>query len=287
MVDSIDESKRLAKRALIIPNLITAIGLISGLFVIFKVNMVEPGEGDYSIVMGAILLLCISGLADFADGFVARWMRAQSRFGLVFDSLSDAITFGIAPVVLVLKSISAQKWTLLSFGATSGGLVFALCGVLRLVRFSVSNQLVKSQKNSNEGRCFLGLPIPAACSALVSLDLLMLSPWTLNYWPQTGIYRTTLLISAMYLLGALMVSRWKFPAIGHFSWKIPLSFGKIAMIALTMVALYYLISLSMALCMVVLTWGYVLLSWFYAFFCYLKGDRDRALGPRFEHPLDL
>lgn len=83
------------KQVYLIPNAITAFGLACGLFVIFKVNMVEPGAGNYHVLFVSILILLLAAVADFLDGAVARIFRAESEFGFVFDSLSDAISFGL------------------------------------------------------------------------------------------------------------------------------------------------------------------------------------------------
>ena len=87
------------KRVYLVPNLITAFSLACGLFVIFKVNMLEPGSGDYEVVYASALLLLLAAVADFLDGAVARAFHAESEFGFVFDSLADAISFGVAPSV--------------------------------------------------------------------------------------------------------------------------------------------------------------------------------------------
>ena len=132
------------RRVYLIPNIITAFGLACGLFVIFKVNMVEPGSGTYQVLHTAVLLLLLAAFADLLDGAVARAMRAESEFGVIFDSLADAISFGVAPSVLMLKSLSLEQGTGLSFFALIGAMLFSLCGVVRLVRFNV-----KSGENKN------------------------------------------------------------------------------------------------------------------------------------------
>ena len=108
------------RRIYLIPNIITAFGLSCGLFVIFKVNMVEPGSGLFHALYVATLLLLAAAFADLLDGAVARAIRAESEFGVIFDSLADAISFGVAPSVLLLKSLSLEQGTGLSFFAMLG-----------------------------------------------------------------------------------------------------------------------------------------------------------------------
>ena len=94
------------RKIYLIPNIITAFGLACGLFVIFKINMVEPGSGIYTVLNTSALLLLVAAFADLLDGAVARAFHAESEFGVMFDSLADAISFGVAPSVLLLKSLS-------------------------------------------------------------------------------------------------------------------------------------------------------------------------------------
>jgi CDP-diacylglycerol---serine O-phosphatidyltransferase len=103
------------KKVYLLPNMVTAFGLACGLFVIFKVNMIEPGCGYYEVMITSTFLLILAAFADFLDGAIARVFHAQSEFGLVFDSLADTVSFGVAPSVLLLKSLSLQQGTALSF----------------------------------------------------------------------------------------------------------------------------------------------------------------------------
>lgn len=89
------------RQVYVIPNVITAFALACGLFVIFKVNMVEPGSGTYAVLFHSLLLLLMAAFADLLDGAVARIFRAESEFGFMFDSLADAVSFGVAPSVLL------------------------------------------------------------------------------------------------------------------------------------------------------------------------------------------
>ena len=124
----------------LIPNIITAFALSCGLFVIFKVNMVEPGTGIFHMLNISVLLLLVAAFADLLDGAVARAIRAESEFGVVFDSLADAVSFGVAPSVLLLKALSLEPGTGLSFYAMLGCLLYSICGVLRLVRYNVKKE---------------------------------------------------------------------------------------------------------------------------------------------------
>jgi CDP-diacylglycerol--serine O-phosphatidyltransferase len=137
------------RRVYFIPNAITAFALACGLFVIFKINMVEPGEGSYHVLFTSLLVLLVAAVADVLDGAVARIIKGESEFGIIFDSLADAVSFGVAPSVLLLKSLSLEQGTGLSFFAIFGAMVYSICGVLRLVRFNVK---APSQKGMRRKR---------------------------------------------------------------------------------------------------------------------------------------
>lgn len=246
------------KRIYFIPNIITAFGLACGLFVIFKVNIIEPGSGDYEVVYSSALLLLIAMLADFADGALARAMRAESEFGVLFDTLSDAICFGVAPSVLLLKTLSLEQGTAGSFFATMGAMVFSICGVLRLVRFSVKTAEAKGnvELQAAQKKNFTGLPIPAAAAAAVSANLLFLSPIFQERLPTiSSLGKTATLTSIMFILGYLMVCRLKFPSLKMLHFRVPsfhLALGTVLVAIFILYGLLYLFPFV-----------YVLTSWMY------------------------
>ncbi len=269
------------KSTFVLPNAITAIGLLLGLLVIFRMNMIEPGASSYQEISSVALLLLFSALADFADGFVARWMRVQTQFGILFDSLNDAITFGVAPAVIVLKTLSPEAKTLLSFWASAGAMTYCLCGVLRLVRYNVQKSVTVAHVSGEKYRFFTGLPIPAACCAMVSLALVLTSDLEnfLGFNPQE--IRAPLLIGAQIFLGGLMVSRWKFPAATHlstFSW----SFTNLVVMGFVAATLFWLYSLHHSLALLMVIWGYILLSLLRAAFFWITGSRELAISDRWQ-----
>ena len=166
------------KKKAILPNVLTAMSLLCGIFVIFKANMVSPGQATYTQVLLATIILLVGGVLDVLDGALARAMKAESEFGINFDSLSDAIVFGIAPAVLILKTLSMTPGTFVSFCLMTGAMVYSICGVLRLVRFNVLThqaQEDKEQKAAHQ-KNFTGLPITVGAACVTSMSLLLLSP---------------------------------------------------------------------------------------------------------------
>jgi CDP-diacylglycerol--serine O-phosphatidyltransferase len=100
-------------------------------------------------------------IMDMVDGRIARMTNTTSRFGLEFDSLSDLISFGVAPAVLMYQMVLS--------GMNNPGIAIALfyviAGALRLARFNVKAQDGESCTE------FSGLPIPAAAGMLASFVL--------------------------------------------------------------------------------------------------------------------
>ncbi|MBO4334770.1 MAG: CDP-diacylglycerol--serine O-phosphatidyltransferase [Desulfovibrio sp.] len=143
------EERKARRSAYLLPNLITTLSMFLGFL-----SMVWSVQGRYEDGCIAILL---SALLDGLDGKVARLTHTASEFGLQYDSLADAVAFGIAPAMLILQ------WQLLSFGnlGVAVAFIYAACGVLRLARFNISSGVASK-------RFFIGLPIPAGGCTLVT-----------------------------------------------------------------------------------------------------------------------
>ena len=112
------------KKIALLPNVITAFGLSCGLFVIFRMNMIERGEVDLQALLQVTGILLLAAFSDLLDGAVARAIKAQSEFGGTFDTLADAISFGVAPSIIVLKSLAIVPGTSFSFLITAAAMVF-------------------------------------------------------------------------------------------------------------------------------------------------------------------
>ncbi|MBN8997809.1 MAG: CDP-diacylglycerol--serine O-phosphatidyltransferase [Rhizobiales bacterium] len=171
----------------ILPNLITLLGLCAGLTAIRMAIEARYGEAITMIVVAAVL--------DGIDGRVARLLRSTSRFGAELDSLADFVNFGVAPAMIL------YVWVL--DGARSIGwiaaLVFAICAALRLARFNVA--IDSPGRPDWHGNFFVGIPAPAG--ALVVLLPVYLDRLDLP------VGSATLPIVLIYTMaiGLLMVSR--------------------------------------------------------------------------------
>jgi len=161
-VDSVEERTGLSLRAML-PNAITAAALCSGLTAVrFAI------DENWAFAVFAIF---VAGLLDGLDGRIARLLNAQSRFGAELDSLADALSFGMAPALIIflwsLNDLSRFGW----FAA----LAFAICCALRLARFNAQID-VEDQPHKLAG--FLtGVPAPVGAG-------LALTPLCL--WIETG-----------------------------------------------------------------------------------------------------
>lgn len=267
------------KRVYLVPNIVTAFSLACGLFVIFKITMLEPGSGDYEVVQTSTFLLLLAAFADFIDGALARAIHAESEFGFVFDSLADAISFGVAPSVLMLKTLSLEQGSLLSFLSATGAMIYSLCGVLRLVRFSVKATEAKgnAELTAAQKKNFTGLPIPAAAMAAVSANLLFLSPWVRQHIiefskPNLAIFLTCIMVA----LGYLMVCRLKFPSLKMLHFRIPsfqLAFLTVVIAVFVLYGILYFFAVILALGI----WSYVALALILSFIRLIAGKKSKTL----------
>jgi len=185
------------RAVVLLPNGFTLANLFFGVFAI-----VAASRGDYSRA-GAYIVF--GGVADALDGRIARATKSGSRFGEELDSLVDAISFGLAPAMIMFFAVlNQQGWDwILCF-------MFTMCAVIRLARFNVENT---GRKKSH----FTGLPSPAAGGTLATY-----------YWfSQTDLYTQTMIADLpwhqmlrfiMLGLSFLMISNVqyaKMPTIGY------------------------------------------------------------------------
>jgi CDP-diacylglycerol--serine O-phosphatidyltransferase len=152
----------LRKTLFLLPNIITLSSVFCG-FDSIRISATAQGDDDY---YRASLLLVFALFFDMLDGRVARLTRTQSAFGLQIDSLADAVSFGVAPALLVFKWSLWQKPTL----GLIASFLFAAAGVVRLARFNVLSMGEKGAP-TKPGKYIVGLPVPGAAGILISLVL--------------------------------------------------------------------------------------------------------------------
>ena len=146
-----------SKGVYILPNLITTAAMFSGFYAIIAAMNGRFDDAAVAVFVAMVL--------DGADGRVARWTNTQSDFGAQYDSLSDLVSFGVAPAVVI------YQWALVhmaSFSPSWGkvgwmaAFIYVACGALRLARFNVQIEEV-------DKRYFVGLPSPASAGIMVGM----------------------------------------------------------------------------------------------------------------------
>jgi CDP-diacylglycerol--serine O-phosphatidyltransferase len=175
----------------LIPNMLTAAALCCGLASVhFAI------EQNFE---RAVIALLIAAIFDALDGRVARILHATSPFGAVLDSLSDFLSFGVAPMI-VLHQMFLKGTDVLGLAAV---LTYALCAALRLARFTA--EVAKPPSHPGLSAYFTGMPTPAAGGIVLIPVMLAVSPVLGNRgWGQTPDWAVIALTLAIALL---MVSR--------------------------------------------------------------------------------
>ena len=158
-------STRLRKTIYLLPNMFTAANMVLGILAIsyaindsLTLSLVSETKST-PFVLSATLIV-IATFMDFLDGFVARATNTTSKFGMEFDSLSDLVSFGMAPAMLIYLSVLRylNVWGLCIM------VLYIVCAAIRLARFNVQAQV-------EEKTHFMGLPSPAAAGILASYIL--------------------------------------------------------------------------------------------------------------------
>ena len=241
------------KKVAIIPNIITSFGLACGLFVIFRLNM--ACTISFALLQTMTLVILLAAFADVLDGAVARAVHGESEFGLAFDSLSDAISFGVAPSALFLSSIQFGEVGVLGFFGLFAAMTYTICGVLRLVRFNVKQGVDKKEK----AKAFIGLPIPAAAIAFISPNLLFQSPMFTQNIELDPYVRGWILIGIGIFLAYLMVSRIRFASQKSLHFRLR-SFPTVFLGLFGIVAFLYGLIYNVSILLLAVSWGYIIFS---------------------------
>lgn len=141
----------------LLPNLFTTAALFAGFYAIVSAT------GDR--FEAAAIAIFVAMLMDGVDGRVARLTNTQSDFGVQYDSLSDMVSFGLAPALVMyewsLHSMVAHGWVWAKLGWL-GAFVYTAAAALRLARFN-------SQVEVADKRYFQGLPSPSAAALVAGM----------------------------------------------------------------------------------------------------------------------
>jgi CDP-diacylglycerol--serine O-phosphatidyltransferase len=176
-----------------IPNTITCCNLLSGCVSIFF-----AANGH---ILWASAMIFAAAVFDFLDGFAARLLNAKSPIGAELDSLSDVVSFGVAPSFIVawfLSHLGLGWWSMAAF-------ILAAFAAIRLAKFNIDTRQTSS---------FIGLPVPAVGLFIASLPFLVF-----NIGQDSMLYR--FIMNPYFLFAMVAVFSWlMISEVPFFSFKI-------------------------------------------------------------------
>jgi CDP-diacylglycerol--serine O-phosphatidyltransferase len=198
------------RKIYIVPNFVTTANLFCGFY-----SVVSSMHGDFTTAAWAVMA---ASVFDMLDGRVARLAKATSEFGVQYDSLSDLVSFGMAPGILL------YSWALAPYGRLGwlAAFLFTTCGALRLARFNVNTGIVPKG-------FFQGLPIPMGAGMVATFVIFSQSMG----WAVEQIQPVVLVLT--FGVASLMVSTIKFPSFKELNWRSRASFGYLLVGVLAMI----------------------------------------------------
>ncbi len=237
-----------------IPNTITLLNLVSGC-----ISIVCAFEGNLQV---AGIFILIAAVFDFFDGFTARLLGAYSPLGKELDSLSDVVSFGIAPAMILFHMLKSSLGLENSAGLLSGNYILAVPFIMAAfssLRLGIFN-LDERQTSS-----FIGLPTPANALLTVGLVFGLNSGWSgiFNFFTSSP----TFLIIFILAQSAILVCELPMFSLKLKSLKFSVAYKQISLIigAIVLISIFQTAALS-----IVILW-YIALS---TFFWMIKGKEE-------------
>jgi CDP-diacylglycerol--serine O-phosphatidyltransferase len=218
---------RFARRGIYwLPNLFTTTALFAGFFAIVQAM---NGRFDQSAIA-----IFVAMVLDGLDGRVARFTRTQSAFGAEYDSLSDMVSFGVAPALVVyvwaLKDFAGMQtvawlgpWLSSKLGWIAA-FIYCACAALRLARFNTMLEVA-------DKRFFQGLPSPAAACVIAGLV------WAMSEYQIRGTDVKWLAWALTVFAALTMVSNFKFYSGKDINLRKSVPFSAVVLITLGIVFL--------------------------------------------------
>jgi CDP-diacylglycerol---serine O-phosphatidyltransferase len=197
------------RKIYLVPNFVTTANMFCGFF-----SVISAFHHDYVTAAWAIMA---AGICDMLDGRIARMAKATSQFGVEYDSLSDLISFGAAPAILV------YLWALEPFDRLGmlAAFLYMTCGALRLARFNVNSSALP--KNY-----FQGLPIPMAAGMIATFIIF-------NQTVEWPFSRPATVLVLTLSMASLMVSTIRFPSFKDLNWRSRATFGYLMVGVMSMI----------------------------------------------------
>ena len=227
-----------------IPNLITLMSLIAGISSI-KFSI----QANWKL---AVLMIMLAAFFDFFDGWMARKLKKSSQFGAELDSLSDFISFGLAPSLLInlcfTHELGRIGWVI--------SLFYIVCAALRLARFNIENM-------KEHSKVFYGIPSPAAAGVIMI-------PLYLNFIDQVQFTINYPLICAVLttFAGIMMISRVPTPSVKNLKVKtlyFRLMIISVAIVLIFLISYFWQTTLLVAIVYLLISL-LSLLTYFFTFF---------------------
>lgn len=197
------------RKIYLVPNFVTTANMFCGFY-----SIIASVKHDFLVASWAIMA---AGIFDMLDGRIARLAKATSQFGVEYDSLSDLISFGVAPSVLI------YLWALEPYDRLGllAAFLFMTCGALRLARFNVnSSELPK--------KYFQGLPIPMAAGMIATFVIF-------SQTVELMTSRQGIVLFLTLSMASLMVSTIRFPSFKDLNWRSRVTFGYLMVGVLSMI----------------------------------------------------
>lgn len=149
------------------PNLLTCLNILSGCVAIVFAFHPQELFGVWPGWKWACLAIAVAAVADFMDGFMARLLHAYSELGKQLDSLSDLVSFGVAPAMMIMNILAVNPNIPPFIGWLT--LLVPIAGAIRLARFNI---------DTRQSSGFIGLPIPANAIFWIGWAALAEAGWT-------------------------------------------------------------------------------------------------------------
>jgi len=177
----------------LLPNLFTTAAMFAGFFA-----MISAMDGQFKVAAIAVL---VAFLLDGVDGRVARLTGTESEFGREYDSLSDLVSFGLAPAMIVyhwgLGVLGDEPWWWWTQISWLVAFFFAVCAALRLARFN-------TRPGISDRRYFQGLPSPSAAACIA------VAAWLLSNLELQNAFMLPFVYLLAVVVAALMVSNFSY-----------------------------------------------------------------------------
>ncbi|MBK8495073.1 MAG: CDP-alcohol phosphatidyltransferase family protein [Chitinophagaceae bacterium] len=227
-----------------IPNIFTLINLFLGCIAIvfalqtetISIYVGEDLSSHYNIPekLGiAAFFIMAAAIVDFLDGFVARILKASSDMGKQLDSLSDVVSFGVAPSVILYQLLRT------SFIKEENGLETSIAWLLPafIVACAAAYRLARFNLDSSQSYGFKGVPVPAAGLFIASFPLILhygnsvinVNEWLTNKW---------VLYAVIVLVSWLMVSTLPLMALKFRDFSIKNNIPKIMLLVVAVIAAF-------------------------------------------------